>query len=133
MSVVRANPIPPGVYWIDVWRPSAGKPQQPNGEPAWLRWFGANTGRVAMLREEQFDSVRDASRTFRVFRVFGKTTDFPFRELGFPSVAEHDEIESKDVAHNLPTEFGDIFGPLFQTPATLLVVGVLMYLYFQKK
>ncbi len=134
MTVARTNPLAPGVYWIDVWRPSPVMPNTPDGEPAMQTWLAQPTVKT-LTREVHADQTLDSGSPapFRIFYVFQVTgspvADFPFTALGFPTVQKlggpevitsaDTAVTSDDTVQKPPPE------PLFDwAPLTEAVKGV---------
>lgn len=109
MSTVRQNPIPLGVYWLDVFAPSIGSPNTANGEVYMRAWLLENPSAVQVKNREEktagtltpppgifgdlfgtgpFTVAPAPFRFFYVFQVVKSPTNFPFEKLGFPSVVK---------------------------------------------
>lgn len=133
MAVARTNPLPRGMYWIDIFRPTAASSIR-DGEPTFLDWTEDNFGKVVVLKREVFPSVTATpTRIWYLFRVTAEPTDFPFRELGFPTITGDPELSSDDVAHKpAPPTPGEVFDEIVDTAADigkLLVLAALVYLW----
>jgi hypothetical protein len=93
MAVARANPIAPGVYWLDVFRPF-GSSTVEDQAIHFTAWLGASGGAVKVLKRETREIIpgggeggnRDRLRIWYLFEVLGKPAPFPFDKLGFPTV-----------------------------------------------
>jgi hypothetical protein len=113
MTTVRQNPLPLGVYWLDVFAPSVGRPSVANGEIPFTAWRIENPLAVKVLSRENFLSVDDPIRFFYVFQVMKPPSNFPFEKLGFPSVVKlgapdqispTDTVTSNDTVKKEPPE-----------------------------
>ena len=101
MPIVRTNPLPLGIFWLDVFSPPMGK-TTPNNWPVWTAWLYANADRVKVLKHQghhaplsglndpAFDTpAHMPRRDFVVFQTTdADTTRFPMVELGFPTIVE---------------------------------------------
>jgi len=91
MTLIRQNPLPLGVFWIDVFSPSAGRPDFANGEIPMATWLASNVGSVKITNREIHSEgtfTENPFRFFYVFQVLKPPTNFPFVELGFPTVVK---------------------------------------------
>lgn len=94
MSVERSNPLPPGVYWVDVF---ASKGPQFN---AWLRTH-LDSVRV---KKTTHTAARGGyeSRDWVLFEVLSPT---PWEGPGFPTIAEQGiETKPEDTVQRPPPE-----------------------------
>jgi hypothetical protein len=123
-TTIKTNPLPNGVYWLDVFSPTASAPQTRDGLPHWRKWASENIGRVITINTEDHDEplTGGPKRVFVVFRVTAPPTPFPFAALGFPAVAERPDITSQHTTTNTPEPSFDWRG-LFAgaTPALLFL------------
>jgi len=93
MAVARGNPIAPGVYWLDVFRPF-GSSTVDDQAIHFTAWLAASSGAVKVLKRETREILpggasganRDRVRIWYLFEVTGKPAAFPFDKLGFPTV-----------------------------------------------
>lgn len=156
MALARKNPLAPGVYWIDVFKPSPAKPQWPNGDLHMQRWLKENTDVVIASVEREvgpsgtIDKRPQANpqpfRDFWIFQVLSAPTDFPFRELGFPTIRKlaapadvtpaDTAFKSDDVVQKPPPEpmfdFGAVFQAALGDAGPWLILGGLILLSSQK-
>jgi hypothetical protein len=102
MAVVRTNPLPKGLYWIDLFSPTSSSPATKNGAVIFTAWTAANKGRVAVVRTQEFSEppLGGPKRTWMLFRVDAAPGAFPFG-LGFPTVTTDPETTSETTA-NVP-------------------------------
>jgi hypothetical protein len=101
MAVARTNPIPPGLYWIDLFSPTSSSPTTKDGVPIFAAWARANKGRVAVVTTQEFGEpgFGGPKRTWLSFRVTSPPGAFPFG-LGFPTIADDGAATtSEDTAH----------------------------------
>jgi hypothetical protein len=99
MALERRNPLPPGVYWVDVWEPAQERFN------AWVSDFDViilkTTGHAA-------EGGRPA-RDWVLFEIVDKPPPFaptpqppervegvPLSSVGFPTIAESRDIEEED-------------------------------------
>lgn len=131
VTTIKTNPLPNGVYWIDVFRPSSSSPGTRDGEPHWQKWAGENRASVVTLNAEVHEEPLTGGplRTFRVFRVTAPPTPFPFAALGFPAIAERPDITSQHTTTNTPEPSFDPFAALggAAVAGALIVIGLAMY------
>jgi hypothetical protein len=87
MSALAAitNPLPRGVYRIDLFSPSEQAPHVADGVPVFGRWRRANAHAVRVLEATAYHTEPVRSRV--VFEVMGPPGAFPFGQLGPPLVA----------------------------------------------
>lgn len=91
MSTVRVNPLPLGVYWLDVFSPSPARPEIANGEIPLADWLTMNPFAVKVTRREAFTDgalTNSPFRFFYVFQVLKPPSNFPFEKLGFPTIVK---------------------------------------------
>lgn len=107
----QINPLPVGVYWIDVFSPAPG----PSGKtiPEFMTWIGQNPDSIRVLNAEtrppgmSTGSMGDGfARLWVLFEVL-KPVTLPLG-FGFPTVAESRELTSDATAHNTPTTVADM-------------------------
>lgn len=136
MAVVRSNPVPPGVYWVDLFRPSDSQPDRPDQLATFDAWRRANADRVKVITTEEFEEPMGGGplRTFVILRVAATPTDYPFRELGFLNPA-HADVQSSDdtVSKPEPPSPGDIFAGIASSGAGLGLLLLGLYLWSQRK
>lgn len=135
MAVARSNPIPPGVFWVDVF------PNKQDQENVFKGWVSASPD-VTVLSTER--GAEANPRIFTVFEVRGKNVaQFPFAFLGFPTVvklAKDGPITEKDrqtksddtVQKPEPTGFGELSRLFEGGNSTLLLIGLALYLFSSK-
>jgi hypothetical protein len=135
VAVVHSNPIPPGVFWVDVF------PNKQDQENVFKGWVNASPD-VTVLRTER--GAEANQRIFTVFEVRGKNVSaFPFAFLGFPTViklasqgpvTEADRQTKSDdtVQKPEPTGFGELSSLFGSIDPTLLLVALGLYLYSSK-
>lgn len=94
MPVAHTNPILPGVYWLDVFRPF-GSSSAPDQDVAFAGWLGESKGAVKIIKRELGNVLpgedaeghnRDRLHIFYLFEVVGAPAAFPFDKLGFPTI-----------------------------------------------
>ena len=101
MAIQRANPLPVGAYWIDVFEPKAA---------ALTKWLAASKGKIAVRTTQHFEA--DAGGPARDFIAFEVKTPVPFpsAELGYPTIASKPDITSEETVQRPPPEPGIIEG-----------------------
>ncbi len=108
MAVQKNNPLPNGLYWIDLFSPTSSAPNTKDGAAVFTAWTRANSGRVLVRRTETFPEpeLGGPIRTWVLFEVVGPPGAFPFG-LGYPTITT-DPNEASTSA-TLPTipELGD--------------------------
>lgn len=87
MAVQRTNPLPNGLYWIDLFSPTSSAPNTKDGAAVFNNWAAANGGKVQVQRTETFPEpgLGGPIRTWVLFKVVGPPGMFPFG-LGFPTI-----------------------------------------------
>lgn len=80
------NPLPRGVYSIDLYSPTELAPQVTDGVPIFGRWRKANAHAVRVLEATAYSTEPVRSRV--VFEVASPPGAFPFGVLGAPSPAQ---------------------------------------------
>jgi len=94
MAVAHTNPILPGVYWLDVFRPF-GSSTVHDQDVDFGGWLAASKGAVKVLKRElgtvipgadEQGNNRDRLHIFYLFEVVGAPSAFPFDKLGFPTI-----------------------------------------------
>lgn len=155
MAVARTNPLQPGVYWIDVFRPSPARPTFPNGDVHMRRWLGQNNNVVIATRTEFSDGTLDKRpeanprpfRDFWIFQVLSAPTNFPFTALGFPTIRKlaapeqvtpaDTDFKSDDTVRKPPPEpmfdFAGVFNLAAGELTPLLIIGGLFLLFQNSK
>lgn len=88
MAVQRTNPLPTGLYWIDLFSPTSSSPTTKDGPPIFHAWAAANRGKVLVRRTTEFPEppFGGPKRTWIMFEVVGPPGAFPFG-LGYPTIA----------------------------------------------
>jgi hypothetical protein len=110
MAVAKTNPLPNGLYWIDLFSPTSSAPNTKDGALVFTAWTKANAGRVKVRRTETFPepALGGPIRTWVMFEVVGPPGAFPFG-LGYPSIStDPNEASTSATLPELP-EFGDWF------------------------
>jgi hypothetical protein len=93
-GVERANPLPVGKYWVDVFAPK---------EAAFQDWLARNKGNVVVTTTESFDAIGDyPARVWRLFEV--RKTPVMWEGPGLPNVATPDIKSSADTGQRPPPE-----------------------------
>jgi hypothetical protein len=87
-AVERANPLPPGKYWVDVFTPQ---------EAAFQDWLHRNKANVIVTTTESFDPTMDGSPG-RVWRLFEVGTPVTWEGPGLPTIADPGVKSSEDTA-----------------------------------
>jgi hypothetical protein len=151
MAVARANPLLPGVYWLNIFRPfGAPRANLPDQDPPFLEWVAANQPNVHVLRRELDDTVTADNRVgvFYVFEVGPGAAEakFPFVKLGFPQIQKlasapggitdtDRAVEAKDTFQAPePAGLGDFLTDVFSSSMSsgsgaLLLLALGLYLY----
>lgn len=75
-AIERANPLPAGRYWVDVFTPQ---------EAAFQAWLQKNKSNVAVTTTESFDPID--SYPGRVWRLFEVNAPVSWEGPGFPTIA----------------------------------------------
>lgn len=134
MAVARSNPLAPGLYWLDVWHPTQSASKVRNGEPAWLAWVRANTGKVVVLKSEPRDEplLGGGAGTFNVFRVTAPPSAFPFAALGFPETTTNPNLGAGDTVQKPPPEptfdFSFLTDALQGVSGPVVIIGLIYLL-----
>lgn len=146
MAVARANPIAPGVYWLDVFRPF-GSSTVEDQAIHFTAWVGASSGAVKVLKRETKEILpggdganRDRLRIWYLFEVKGKPAAFPFDKLGFPTVQKlaadgitpADRAATSDDTVTKPQP-GGLFAGLPNLDPTLLFVALALFVFASQK
>lgn len=76
MALAKTNPLPNGLYWIDLASPSSAR---------FEAWMKANGGRVFLRRAAELPS--EPKRVRVLFEVKGPPGAFPFG-LGYPTITD---------------------------------------------
>lgn len=95
MAVAKTNPLPVGLYWLDLFSPTASSPSTKDGPAIFNAWTLANRGRVAVRRTEEFPEPSSGGprRTWILFEVLGPPGAFPFG-LGYPTITTNPDEPS---------------------------------------
>jgi hypothetical protein len=130
MAVQKANPLPNGLYWIDLFSPSSSSPTTKDGPAIFFGWVNANAGRVIVRRTEEFPEpdLGGPKRTWVLFEVKGPPGAFPFG-LGYPNITTNPDEPS--FYSELPSS--PDFADWLQGGADTLVVLALLYILSQWK
>lgn len=128
MAVARTNPLPNGLYWIDLFSPTSSAPNTKDGAAIFAAWSRANAGRVLVRRTETFPEPDFGGpvRTWILFEVTQPPGAFPFG-LGFPTITT-DPNESSTSA-TLP-ETPDLL-QILQSGASGLEGLALLYILYK--
>jgi len=89
MPQVKTNPLPNGLYWIDLFSPTPSSPTTKEGPPIFHAWAKTNSGKVLVRRTEEFPepaAMGGPRRTWILFEVVAPPGAFPFG-LGYPTTA----------------------------------------------
>lgn len=90
-AVQRANPLPAGRYWVDVFETDS---------PDFSSWLGANRSTVSIVSTEHFDAnAGGPARDWVLFQVSAPT---PWNGPGFPTIADASVTSSSDTAQRPP-------------------------------
>lgn len=108
--VHTSNPLPPGVYRIDLFSPTQMQPDVADGLPVFARWRKANAARVRVLEASTMATEPRLSRVS--FEVLAPPGAFPFGQLGYPE-------QSASVGIGMPS-FLDIANFLLSGPLGLV-------------
>lgn len=86
-AVQRANPLPPGKYWVDVFTPQ---------EAAFQDWLQRNKANVIVTTTETYEPAGDYPG--RVWRLFEVNSPVTWEGPGFPTIAGPGVKSSTDTA-----------------------------------
>jgi hypothetical protein len=86
-ALERANPLPPGRYWVDVFETDS---------PNFSTWLAANKGAVSIVSTEHFDA--NAGGPARDWVLFQVSTPVAWQGPGFPTIADASVTSSSDTA-----------------------------------
>jgi hypothetical protein len=90
-ALQRANPLPPGRYWVDVFETDS---------PAFSSWLAVNRATVNVVSTEHFDqNAGGPARDWVLFQITGPT---PWNGPGFPTIADPSVTSSSDTAERPP-------------------------------
>jgi hypothetical protein len=130
MAVVKTNPLPNGLYWIDLFSPSSSSPTTKDGPPIFFAWVNSNKGRVTVRRTEEFPepALGGPRRTWIMFEVLAPPGAFPFG-LGYPNSTTNPDEPS--FYSELPTS--PDFGEWLQGGSNMIVALALLYILSQWK
>jgi hypothetical protein len=92
-AMQRANPLPIGKYWVDVFTPQEG---------AFRDWLQRNKANVVVTTTETFDPID--SYEGRVWRLFEVRAPVTWEGPGFPTIATPDIKSSDDTVQRPPKE-----------------------------
>lgn len=96
MAIERRNPLPVGLYWVDVFQPDWERFN------SWLAKWSAETN---VVRSEQFSSNEGGpAREWVLFEVLVPDTVQWLKGLGFPTIAGDRELTSDDTVQKPPPE-----------------------------
>lgn len=120
----RSNPIPPGIYWVDVFEPS---------HQAFIEWKTANKTTVIIRSTVHHEADSGGpSRDWVLFEVKADTPRWPLSaKLGFPEIAEKGkETKEEDTVQKPPPEKDpiDTIGEAVSDIAAPAKTGVLVLL-----
>lgn len=120
MALEKADPLPVGRYWIDLFGPPVGKVAL-DGRAFFETWREKFSDRVRVRVSESFDS--DPPRDFRIFEVIDPAPwgDIMASKLGFPTVAPPD-IQTSDDTVQKP-DVRDLPDTPLETVGKLLMLG----------
>jgi len=128
MPVQKKNPLPNGLYWIDLFAPTSSAPNTKDGAAIFTAWTNANRGRVFVRRTEEFPEplLGGPKRTWILFEVQQPPGAFPFG-LGYPTITTNPDESSTSAT--LPT----VPDPLewLQSSASSLETLALIYVLWQ--
>jgi hypothetical protein len=134
MALEKSNPIPKGVYWLDV----VGTP----AKKAWHSWMLANRETVHVFKKE----VHPWDRWWLLFEVKEPTPRWPEdAKLGLPTISKG-EITSEATekrkapeasqdywARQVEEWFENTISPLGKDARSVLAFAALAYFFFNKK
>ena len=89
MALAKTNPLPNGLYSIDLSSPTSSNPK--DGVAVLAAWTKANRGKVIVHKV----TVRPEGRTSVLFEVVGRPGAFPFG-LGYPTITTSSTTGSLD-------------------------------------
>jgi hypothetical protein len=108
MAVAKTNPLPNGLYWIDLFSPTSSAPNTKDGAAIFAAWTNANRGKVAVRRTETFPEpdLGGPIRTWVLFEVVGPPGAFPFG-LGYPTITTDPDEASTSATLPAVPDFGE--------------------------
>ena len=124
MAQERANPLPPGRYWLQLFEPLAeGRPDARSVFAAWQREHTA-TVKTEVTETFERDSSGGKARVFVVFKVLSPTP-FPIApSVGFPDIVQKGTdlvpLEQSSVKASSDTEPPDPVAPSLDDFGALL-------------
>jgi len=126
MAVARTNPLPNGLYWLDLFSPTSSAPNIKDGSQVFEGWVRANRGAVLVKRTEQFPEppLGGPIRTWILFEVVAAPGAFPFG-LGYPTITtDPNESSTSATLPDLPG-FGDFFSGIAGNLEGLVLLYIL--------
>lgn len=88
MAVERQNPLPKGVYWVDVFA---------DKQPAFRAWLKRHRGKVKVVKAVSYKPT--GSYPARDWLLFEVTRPVPWEGPGFPTVSERGvDLEADETA-----------------------------------
>jgi hypothetical protein len=102
MALERRNPLPVGVYWIDIFEADMGP---------FRDWIAKNKGTVRVISTESFEesSWHDfGSYPARDWYLFEVTSPVAWEGPGFPTIAKSKTLTASDTSQRPPPPKGPV-------------------------
>lgn len=134
MPIVRTNPLPPGVYWQDIYPGT--------DQPAWTNWLAKNKGRVLVRKTTQHDKVIDDTRGRGTWYLFEVKEPVVWEGPGFPTISEQGVKMGAQDAYSAPPPPPDVLSELSKDPLGKVtsvlwglgaILGVAVFLGIRKR
>lgn len=113
----RIDPLPPGLYWVDVFTPAPG----PSGGNIsdFMGWLGEHADAVEPINaatippELSTGTIGDRAHLWMLFETSKPVPFYVVRNgkrlgFGFPTITERRDLKEEDTAHNEPTTINDM-------------------------
>lgn len=115
MAIERANPLPIGRYWVDVFEPDRA---------AFLNWIDANAGKLNILVKQYY--MQNAGGPARNWFLFDVLQPVDWEGPGFPTIATEEVHTSEDTAQKPPPppSLTEELDAMAQTSSNAIKLGI---------
>ena len=99
MALERKNPLPLGVYWIDIFSKDM---------KSFRAWIAKNKGKVRVLKTESFPMSGTWNYPARDWYLFETTAPVAWEGPGFPDIAKNRKLIASDTSVRPPPPKGPV-------------------------
>lgn len=125
MPIVRTNPLPPGVYWQDIF--------PLRDQPAWSQWLAKHKGKVLVRKTSPHDKEVDETFGRGDWVLFEVKQPVVWEGPGFPSIAEKgvgmnpgDAYSAPEPQEGLLDQLGNVKDPLGKLGTFAFGIGAML-------